>query len=92
MALRLFAIFSTNYIGKSTNMVLWTTAASSIFISYFVSGMMNVYVVVVSTDLNARVISVLLILGEVILNCLSLLCAMIIAYHILSKNTYNIFI
>lgn len=67
-------------------MVLLTTAASGVFISYFVSGMMNVYVVIVSTDLTARVISVLLILGEVIFNCIALLCAMIIAYHILSKS------
>lgn len=81
MVLRLIAIIGTGYGRNSDNMLLWTTSGSCIFISYFISGMMNVYVVIVSTDLTARVVSVLLIVGEIILNCIAILCIMIIAYQ-----------
>lgn len=81
VVLRLIAIIGTGYGSNSDNMLLWTTSGSCIFISYFLSGMMNVYVVIVSTDLTARVVSVLLVVGEVILNCIAILCIMIIAYQ-----------
>lgn len=41
------------------------------------------YVIVVATDLTTRVVSVLLMVGEVILNGVSFITAMIIAYQTL---------
>ena len=83
VALRLLALVGTAYGGSSNNMILWTTSSSFIFISYFLSGVMHVYVIVVATDLTTRVVSVLLMVGEVILNGVSFITAMIIAYQTL---------
>ncbi|KAK8801466.1 hypothetical protein WA171_004608 [Blastocystis sp. BT1] len=83
VALRLLALVGTAYGGSSNNMILWTTSSSFIFISYFISGVMHVYVIVVATDLTTRVVSVLLMVGEVILNGVSFITAMIIAYQTL---------
>ena len=68
-------------------MIFWTTSSSCVFISFFISGVMNVYVIAVSTDLTARVISVLLMVGEFFLNAISFACSMIIAYQTLSNDS-----
>ena len=49
---------------------------------------MNVYVIAVSTDLTARVVSVLLMVGEFFLNTITFACSMIIAYQTLSSDLF----
>lgn len=88
VALRLLALVGTAYGGSSNNMILWTTFSSFIFISYFISGVMHVYVIAVATDLTTRVVSVLLMVGEVILNGISFITAMIIAYQTLGTFSH----
>ena len=92
VALRLLALVGTAYGGSSNNMILWTTSSSFIFISYFISGVMHVYVILVATDLTTRVISVLLMVGEVFLNGVSFVTAMIIAYQTLGSIDRSLFL
>ncbi|KAK8796934.1 hypothetical protein WA538_000159 [Blastocystis sp. DL] len=87
VVLRLLALIATAYGGNSQNMIFWTTSSSCVFISFFISGVMNVYVIAVSTDLTARVISVLLMVGEFFLNAISFACSMIIAYQTLTMKS-----
>lgn len=59
----------------------WNLASSCIFLSYFVSGAVNVFVIVVCPDLSKRVWSVLIILAELFLNIISTICSMIETYQ-----------
>lgn len=62
----------------------WNLTSSCIFLSYFISGAVNVFVIVVCPDLSKRVWSVLIILAELFLNIISTICSMIETYQTIS--------
>ena len=69
---------------------IWNMYSTLLCAVYFGSGMLNVFIIVIAKDLTTRVVSVLLTTGEVILNCISIICVMILAYQtIVSSQDYS---
>lgn len=86
-----FGIAVTCYSGVNWRKVaIWNLYSTLLCAVYFVSGMLNVFIIVIAKDLTTRVVSVLLTTGEVILNCISIICVMILAYQtIVSSQDYS---
>lgn len=66
---------------KTNTLSFWNLTSSCIFISYFLSCAINVFVIVVCPDLSKRVWSVLIIISELFLNIISVICSMIQTYQ-----------
>ena len=85
-----FVVALLSFTGKKLHSLLfWNICSSIIFISFFLSGMLNVFIVCIANDLSIRVYSVLMATAEVILNMISILVTMIFAYQtiiLLKKN------
>ena len=78
---RVLAIVTSSMGLQYNKLVFWNIASSFIFLSYFISNMINVFVIVVCSDLDRRVWSVLIILAEVFLNIISTICSMMETYQ-----------
>lgn len=74
---------------QSHSLFFWNIYSSIIVISFFLSGMLNVFIVCIAEDLSIRVFSVLMATAEVILNMISILITMIFAYQTILASKRN---
>lgn len=81
IAFRCASIFLIFLAAKKNSLPLWNLVSTLIFIAYFVAGVMDVYTIVVATHLSRRILSILLLVGEFLMNCVSFVGSMILTYQ-----------
>ena len=85
-----FVLSVLSFTGKKAHsLVFWNIFSSILFFSFFLSGMLNVFIVCIADDLTIRVFSVLMITFEIILNTISILITMIFAYQTILSSKKN---
>ena len=83
--MRVIAIVCSNSGLKYNKLIFWNLSSTILFITFFMSSALNVFVIQICPDLTKRVWSVLIILAEVILTIIDIICSMVETYQTISN-------
>lgn len=87
---RVIAILFSHLGLQKNRLIFWNISSSLLFISFFISSAINVFVIQICPDLTKRVWSVLIILTEVILTIIAIICSMIETYQTIGIADYEL--
>lgn len=86
--MRVIAIVCSNSGLKYNKLIFWNISSTLLFITFFMSSALNVFVIQICPDLTKRVWSVLIILAEVILTVIAIICSMVETYQTISTFSF----